>query len=120
MHSNWFLEGAVAGGRGLLIAIDTLPFRVGRESTCELPVAAKDMSRLHARLERDGTDGLKVTDLGSTNGTFVNRTVLFDRNAVLPQYFAMQERELMDILKLNMVTVAHNQEVGRHGRSVCL
>lgn len=152
MQASWFLEGAVAGGRGLLIAIDTLPFRVGRESTCELPVAAKDMSRLHARLERDGTDGLKVTDLGSTNGTFVNRgrltphgsaalkdgdilhfgttefrlkstpavqhsflpddddnvnrTVMFDRNAVLPEHFAIQEREFLDMLKLNMVTVA--------------
>lgn len=151
MQTLWFLEGAAAGGTGLLIAIDTLPFRVGRDASCELPVAAKDMSRVHACLERDGADSLKVTDLGSTNGTFVNRnrlpkhgstalkdgdilhfgtaefrlqstpavqhsmlpdddtvnrTVMFDRNAVLPEHFAMQEREFLDMLKLNLLTVA--------------
>jgi len=152
MHTTWFLEGAAAGGTGLMIAIEKLPFRVGREPSCELPVAAKDISRLHACLERDGIDGLKVTDLGSTNGSFVNRnrlpqhgsailkdgdilhfgttefrlkstteaqhsllpddddtvnrTVMFDRNAALPEHFALQEREFLDMLKLNLVTVA--------------
>ena len=73
MSMSWFLEGAAAGGNGLLISIDTLPFRIGRDASCELPVASRDISRIHAKIERTGEDGLRVTDLGSTNGTFVNR-----------------------------------------------
>jgi hypothetical protein len=72
MSMSWFLEGAAAGGNGLLISIDTLPFRIGRDASCELPVASRDISRIHAKIERTGEDGLRVTDLGSTNGTFVN------------------------------------------------
>lgn len=151
MSMSWFLEGAAAGGNGLLIAIDKLPFRIGREAMCELPVASKDISRVHARIERHSQDGLQVTDLGSTNGSFVNRerlakhasavlkegdilhfgtsefrlkgkpavqslhettadnmnrTVMFDRSAVLPEHFALQEREFLEMLRFNLVTVA--------------
>jgi EAL domain-containing protein (putative c-di-GMP-specific phosphodiesterase class I) len=151
MSMSWFLEGAAAGGNGLLISIDTLPFRVGREASCELPVASKDISRVHARIERHADNGLQVTDLGSTNGSFVNRTrlaphasvvikdgdilhfgtsefrikakpavqvsafddddnanrtVMFNRNVVLPEHFTPQEREFLDMLKFDLVTVA--------------
>ncbi len=151
MSMSWFLEGAAAGGNGLLIAIDKLPFRIGREPSCELPVASKDISRVHASIERHGDNGLQVTDLGSTNGSFVNRdrlaphastvlkdgdilhfgtsefrlkstpavqispeadfdnanrTVMFNRNAVLPEHFTLQEREFLDMLRLNLLTVA--------------
>lgn len=151
MSMSWFLEGAAAGGNGLLISIDTLPFRIGREATCELPVASKDISRVHAAIELHGDNGLQVTDLGSTNGSFVNRTrltphvpatlkdgdilhfgtsefrlkakpavevnpafdadnanrtVMFNRNAVLPEHFTLQEREFLDMLKFDLLTVA--------------
>lgn len=35
-----------------------------------------------------------------------NRTVMFDRNAVLPEHFTLQEREFLDMLKFDLVTVA--------------
>lgn len=148
MSMSWFIEGAAAGGNGLLISIDTLPFRIGREASCELPVASKDISRVHARIEQHGDNGLQVTDLGSTNGSFVNRarlaphtsavikdgdilhfgtsefrikakpadqnsafdddnrTVMFNRNAMLPEHFTAQEGEFLDMLKFNLLTVA--------------
>ena len=150
MSISWFIEGAAAGGNGLLISIDTLPFRVGREASCELPVASKDISRVHACIEQHGDNGLQVTDLGSTNGSFVNRTrltphtsavikdgdilhfgtsefrikakpaaqnsafdddnanrtVMFNRNAMLPEHFTPQEHEFLDMLKFNLLTVA--------------
>ena len=44
---------------------------VGRDSGCDFTLASDAVSRRHARLElRDGRP--TVTDLGSTNGTFIN------------------------------------------------
>lgn len=71
--ASWFLEGAAAGGNILVIGIERLPFRVGRDPQSDLTMAATDVSRNHARIEADGVGGLVVVDLGSTNGTFLNR-----------------------------------------------
>lgn len=45
--------------------------RIGRAADCELCLDDPFLSRYHARLVLDG-DGLKVEDLGSANGTYVN------------------------------------------------
>jgi len=44
---------------------------IGRREDCDLRVPLGDVSRKHCRLVRDG-DTLKVEDLGSSNGTFLN------------------------------------------------
>jgi FHA domain-containing protein/uncharacterized protein DUF1707 len=44
---------------------------IGRAPSCDLVVADDSVSRRHAMLFRDG-DRVIVTDLGSSNGTFVN------------------------------------------------
>jgi pSer/pThr/pTyr-binding forkhead associated (FHA) protein len=44
---------------------------VGRASACEVVLADRTVSRLHARFERDGSEWI-VRDLGSRNGTAVN------------------------------------------------
>ncbi|MDD5296453.1 MAG: EAL domain-containing protein [Rhodocyclaceae bacterium] len=73
MASIWYLEGAAAGGNALVIPIEGLPFIVGRTESCALTIVSYDISRQHARIDSDGRGGLQVHDLGSTNGTFVNR-----------------------------------------------
>jgi pSer/pThr/pTyr-binding forkhead associated (FHA) protein len=45
-------------------------FTIGRETTCEVPVLDRTVSRQHARIERTLT-GYVIHDLGSTSGTFV-------------------------------------------------
>src|SRR5687768_13618518 len=44
---------------------------IGRREDCDLRIPLGDVSRKHCRLVRDG-DILKVEDLGSSNGTFLN------------------------------------------------
>src|SRR5687768_6241188 len=44
---------------------------IGRREDCDLRIPLGDVSRKHCRLVRDG-DVLKVEDLGSSNGTFLN------------------------------------------------
>ena len=51
--------------------LDGEQFTVGRTEDCEIHVRDSEMSRRHARLERDGA-AWRVVDLGSTNGVFVN------------------------------------------------
>jgi len=46
-------------------------YTVGRITTCDLPVLDPTVSRRHAELEQVDA-GVRVRDLGSTNGTFLN------------------------------------------------
>jgi EAL domain-containing protein (putative c-di-GMP-specific phosphodiesterase class I) len=70
----WFLESIAADGSHVTQAIRSLPFRIGRDPVGnELVVDARGLSRQHAVIDLDPLGRLRVTDQGSTNGTFVNR-----------------------------------------------
>src|SRR5579884_1600231 len=56
---------------GLRIAVEDQPIVVGRDPECDLPLRDSRVSWKHLRLEASN-GGLKVTDLGSRNGTFIN------------------------------------------------
>ena len=53
----------------------TTPLTVGREDDADIQIAEPLVSRLHARLERRG-EAWFVIDLGSTNLTKVNGTIV--------------------------------------------
>jgi two-component system cell cycle response regulator len=63
-----FVEGEAVLGVSIGLAGEVV---LGRDAACEVPLAADDVSRRHARVVPDG-DGHVVVDLGSTNGTWVN------------------------------------------------
>jgi EAL domain-containing protein (putative c-di-GMP-specific phosphodiesterase class I) len=69
----WSLETVAADGSRVSYDVATLPFRIGRDPTSDLVVAALGLSRHHAELTEDISGGLRLADLGSTNGTYVNR-----------------------------------------------
>src|SRR5207244_12406728 len=50
---------------------DGAPMLVGRAPTCDVPVFDPTISRRHAELALV-SGGVEITDLGSSNGTFVN------------------------------------------------
>ncbi len=73
--AQWFLEGSLGRGRTWRVPIETLPFTIGRHEDASLTISSKEVSRHHARIyEVDGA--LRMIDLGSTNGSFVNRQPL--------------------------------------------
>jgi EAL domain-containing protein (putative c-di-GMP-specific phosphodiesterase class I) len=73
----WALESHDGEGGLRRVPIAPLPFRVGRDPKLELAVASVHVSKHHAEIYTDA-DGLRVRDLGSRNGTFVNRKPVAD------------------------------------------
>ncbi|HUK11948.1 MAG TPA: FHA domain-containing protein [Thermoanaerobaculaceae bacterium] len=65
----------------------TQAFRLGRGEECEVRVAGKDVSRIHAEVVPRGTEW-SVRDLGSTNGTFLDGERVHD--AKLPARCELQ------------------------------
>ena len=73
VNKAWFLESVAADGSRVTHAINKLPFRVGRDAVSDLAVDARGLSRQHAEFQLDASGALRLADLDSTNGTFVNR-----------------------------------------------
>jgi len=69
----WVLESRLADD-GLLqrTPVQPLPFRVGRAAGLQLVLPSAHVSKTHAEIYSDGLS-LRVRDLGSRNGTFLNR-----------------------------------------------
>jgi len=76
-EAGWYLETMAEAGRLWRVSIHTVPFRVGRGHGLELTLPADSVSKRHAEIYVSAT-GLRLRDLGSTNGTFVNRTLVED------------------------------------------
>lgn len=67
----YLVRGENETSEGTLFPLGDLPCTVGRGSNCQLQLDFQRISREHARFElRDGV--LLLTDLDSTNGTFLN------------------------------------------------
>lgn len=55
---------------------------LGRAPDADLPIQDPSVSRYHARIDVDASGGLSVSDLGSTNGTFLNGQQVIRHRAV--------------------------------------
>jgi EAL domain-containing protein (putative c-di-GMP-specific phosphodiesterase class I) len=69
----WYLETHLDGGRLWRVPLRPLPFRVGRREGLQLMVPSDAVSSEHAEIRGAEGDHLRLCDLGSTNGTFINR-----------------------------------------------
>ena len=56
---------------------------IGRHPSCEFSLRRSDVSRRHAQVRSDG-DRFQLTDLGSTNGTFLNGEPVEGEQALSP------------------------------------
>ncbi len=69
----WFLESVATDSSRVTHRITKLPFRIGRDPQADLAVEARGLSRHHAEFRQEDAEQLLLADLGSTNGTWVNR-----------------------------------------------
>ena len=58
-------------GPAQLVVCEQFPFRIGRSEQAEHVIYSGQVSKLHAAIDFDG-NGYTISDLKSTNGTFVN------------------------------------------------
>jgi EAL domain-containing protein (putative c-di-GMP-specific phosphodiesterase class I) len=71
--ASWVLESRVGEDGSLQrTPLHPLPFRIGRAAGLQLVLPSARVSKTHAEIYSDGLT-LRVRDLGSRNGTFVNR-----------------------------------------------
>lgn len=70
----WFLEGYIGDSKLMRrIWLNEFPLKVGRQEGLPLRLDTSGVSRNHAEFREASDDGLILYDLGSTNGTYVNR-----------------------------------------------
>ncbi len=72
----------MGGIPGAMLQLSAAGTRIGRAADNSLQLPDASISRYHAMLGQDETGQLRLTDLGSTNGTFVNGKRLPDRTPV--------------------------------------
>ncbi len=112
---RWYLESLVEGGRQLRrTTVHPFPFRFGRLPGLSLTLSSDSVSKEHAEiLLEDGR--LRVVDLGSKNGTFVNSERIEDSGlregdilhiAQVEYRLGRQEIEAADEQALEAPTVA--------------
>lgn len=70
--AGWYLEGCGTDNRVWLVHLRQFPFIVGRLDGCDLQLATAEISRRHAEFFHAG-EQIGLRDLGSANGTYVNR-----------------------------------------------
>jgi hypothetical protein len=85
VHFLVIVEGDEPGRR---IAMGTTPVTIGRREPCEVVLDDPEASRAHCLVETRGYDAV-VTDLQSTNGTFIDGARI-DGSAILPNGGVLQ------------------------------
>ena len=76
------IVSGLAGAAGREFALDTPVVTIGRRTDQTIVLGDPSVSRAHARIEV-GPQGVEISDLGSTNGTRVNRLPLRAGRAML-------------------------------------
>ncbi len=69
--------------QGRIFESNRFPFVVGRDEAADFQIRYdNNVSRKHARFQRDESGSVWIEDLGSTNGTFVNNVRISGRTAL--------------------------------------
>jgi two-component system, NtrC family, response regulator HydG len=99
-------QGPDAGKELLVDGMQPLRVLVGTSPACALRLADRQISRRHAAIDVT-SEGLRLTDLGSTNGTFANGMCVFDVRLSGGDVVRMGD----DVLRVDVVSQAQERPV---------
>ena len=108
----WFLCGRLGQSDAIqYVAIESTPFRVGRRGDLALFLSSRMVSSVHAELHMENGE-LWLTDLDSTNGTFVNASRVTAPVRLKPddlvQFGDLVFRVLRQVISENSLTESHS------------
>lgn len=118
-EASFFIQ-AVANGRTTFLATNLVQnqtaeitsiassWSLGRSLTCAITLSDRSISRCHAVIGYDPMDGFYITDVGSSNGTWVNR-----RRLILTERQLLHDGDLirMGAVKIEFFVSYQNPEV---------
>lgn len=67
-----FLRVDSGDNKGKTFVVPPEGLRLGRSSSNDIHITDEELSRNHCLIEQDGEFGIRITDLASANGTYVN------------------------------------------------
>jgi len=105
---------AVIGGQGLgrRVRVEADPIIVGRDPGCDFPLPAPDVSRRHCKVELLAGE-VFVTDLNSTNGTYVDGRRIND-TTLLPDGSTLElGQQVMKLERRSSREIKEAQELDR-------
>jgi len=97
LYLEGFIEDTAVPRR---VILEPLPFTIGRSPSSSLQINRDGVSRHHAHIDRVGGH-VQVTDLQSTNGTYVNRKRIAEATSIQQGdiiHFADYEFRLLEIV----------------------
>jgi len=95
---SWLLEITRADRSRRVVAVDTLPVRIGRDASADVPILDDKLSAIHAVIEM-GPAGPQLRDLQSFNGIYVGHQL--SPRAVVPLESARTARVGDTFLRLH-------------------
>ncbi|CAN5243712.1 GGDEF domain-containing protein [soil metagenome] len=98
---------------GRRIPLEHGKFEIGRSSKCDLELDQDSVSRHHARIERDRAAGFRVTDLGSTNGTYVNDVAVSDYTLLADGDRIKVGRSILKFMEGDNIEASYHEEIYR-------
>jgi pSer/pThr/pTyr-binding forkhead associated (FHA) protein len=101
--------------RGQTFEIPRGKFIIGRESDCQLFLDSNFVSRHHCVLLMDDYT-LRIRDLGSKNGTYVNRDLAPTGERILAQGDTIRVADL--VIRIEISPVPSSSQVALHGTDV--
>lgn len=72
MGCTWNLRVTDRRGRARTVTLTAFPAAIGRDETLPVGIDDPQASRKHAQIEKNDETSLRIADLNSTNGTFLN------------------------------------------------
>lgn len=98
---------------GRRVPLGGVRLEIGRSSKCELSIDQDSVSRHHARIERARDGAFRVSDLGSTNGTYLNDVAVAGEHVLSDGDRLKIGRTIVKFMEGDNIEASYHEEIYR-------